>query len=105
MTDEVQRLAVFESECVQKDDYILALRSEISELQKQIRQLEVSRSGGSQDIELTQKLLTLESDVSSKKTEILSLKNEVSFDFLVSIVIFYIVFFHMRKLHSEKYRM
>ena len=78
MNEEVRRLGMYESECSQKDEHIQALREEIAELQKQLRQLEISKSStSSQDTDITKKLLTLENEVSMKKTEILTLKEQV----------------------------
>ena len=74
--EEVKRLGMYESECIQKDEHVLVLREEIAELQKQLRQLEVKKSS-QDDADITQKLLTLENEVSMKKSEILTLKDQV----------------------------
>ena len=80
LNEEIRRLSIFESECSRKEVMIHQLREEIGDLQNKLRQMETSQSSTllSSDAALTEKLIQLENEVSFKRTEIQSLKDQVN---------------------------
>ncbi|XP_077998057.1 uncharacterized protein LOC144451149 isoform X2 [Glandiceps talaboti] len=76
MGDEINRLAVFESESHRKDSVIAALRNENEELQKGLAQKDQQNNKDSDN--LTQKLVIFESELATKKLEIHALKEQMS---------------------------
>ena len=79
MSEEIRRLSIFESECSRKEVMIQQLREEIGDLQNKLRHMETSQSSSmlTNDAALTEKLIQLENEVSMKRTEVQSLKDQV----------------------------
>lgn len=75
MGDEINRLAVFESESQRKDGLISQLRAEMEQLGAQVNNM-VPSGGG--DAELAAKVQLLDNDIQRKQLEINALKEQVS---------------------------
>ena len=80
LTEEVNRLMLYESESNRKEQIIKQLREEIMDLQQQLRHLQVGQATTvmSTDAEITRKLLQLEGDLALKITENNNLREQVS---------------------------
>ncbi|KAK2175101.1 hypothetical protein NP493_750g01052 [Ridgeia piscesae] len=80
LSDEVKRLAVYQSECTRKEDMIRQLRTEIRDLQNQLRQTTTNWSTSpamSNDAEITQRLLQLENELTRKTNETENLREQL----------------------------
>ena len=74
MGDEINRLAVFESESQRKDGLISQLRADMEQLGTQVHNMAPSGGG---DAELAAKVQLLDNDVQRKQLEINALKEQV----------------------------
>ena len=72
---------MYQSECTRKEDMIRQLRTEIRDLQNQLRQTTTNWSTSpamSNDAEITQRLLQLENELTRKTNETENLREQVS---------------------------
>ncbi|XP_072334485.1 forkhead-associated domain-containing protein 1-like isoform X2 [Scyliorhinus torazame] len=74
MGDEISRLIIIESESKRKDSIVINLCNEVAALRQRLSQANSSQS----DVEITQQLVTLGSDIDAKQEQIEKLKNEIA---------------------------
>ena len=74
LQEEVSRLRALEMESYKKDQHLQLLQSQLSEAQQRLYQQPLILGG---DADLSQRLVHLENEVTSKKEEIDSLKEQV----------------------------
>ena len=74
-------MATYEAECQRKEEVVQQLRDEIQDLHAKARATDTTLRAASEvpnDAEVTQKLLQLENEVKLRKTEVDSLKEQVT---------------------------
>ncbi|XP_038629650.1 forkhead-associated domain-containing protein 1 isoform X1 [Scyliorhinus canicula] len=74
MGDEISRLIIIESESKRKDSIVINLCNEVAALRQRLSQANSSQN----DVEITQQLVTLGSDIEAKQEQIETLKNEIA---------------------------
>ncbi|KAI0210170.1 Forkhead-associated domain-containing protein 1 [Lamellibrachia satsuma] len=80
LCDEVKRLAVYQTECTRKEDTIRQLRTEIRDLQNQLRQMTTNWSTSpamSNDTEVMQRLMQMENELARKMGENENLREQL----------------------------